>query len=87
VTDGDAAVAWHDRFFVKGLRRGFELILGRMAAAAALPRGKDPARLADLFLALVAPSVWRLLVVECGWSAAEFSKSRHMLVRAALNAR
>jgi AcrR family transcriptional regulator len=84
LTDAAAAAAWHDRFFVKGLRRGFELILGRMAAASALPRGSDPARLADLLLGLVTPSAWRLLVVECGWSAAEFAASRRALVRAAL---
>lgn len=86
LTDRDAAMAWNDRFFDRGLRRGFELILGRMAAASALEPGKDPVRLADLCLGLVAPSAWRVLVVECGWSPAAFAASRHALVRAALTA-
>jgi len=84
LADRDAAAAWSDRFFDRGLRRGFELILGRMAAASALEPGKDPARLADLCLGLVVPSTWRILVVECGWSPAAFAASRHALVRAVL---
>ncbi len=84
LTDPDAKAAWNDRFFDKGLRRGFEVILGRMAAAAALPEGSDPARLADVCLALAAPSAWRLLVVECGWKPAAFVASRHQILRALL---
>jgi AcrR family transcriptional regulator len=84
LTDPDAAAAWNDRFFNQGVRRGFENILGRMAAAGTLPQGSDPARLADLCLALVAPSAWRLLVVECGWSPAAFVESRRRILSALL---
>lgn len=85
LTDPDAAAAWHDRFFLNGVRRGFELILGRMAAMGALAPGVDPARLADLCLAVTAPSAWRLLVVECGWAPAAFGASRRLIVRQALD--
>lgn len=84
LTDTDAALAFADRFHNRGLRRGLELILGRMAAAGALRPGQDPARLADLCLSLVLPSAWRALVVDGGWSPAAFAASRHALVDAAL---
>ena len=84
VTDGDAEVAWNDRFVVKGVRRGLELILGRMAAAGKLPKGVNPTRLADACLSLVAPSAWRLLVVDFGWKPAAFIASRHALIAALL---
>ena len=84
LTDTDAALAFADRFHNRGLRRGLELILGRMAAAGALRPGQDPARLADLCLSLVLPSAWRALVVDGGWPPAAFAASRHALVDAAL---
>lgn len=84
LTDTDAALAFADCFHNRGLRRGLELILGRMAAAGALRPGQDPARLADLCLSLVLPSAWRALVVDGGWSPAAFAASRHALVDAAL---
>jgi len=82
-TDADAAAAWNDRF-LKGVRRGFEMILVRMAAAGALSPASDPERLADACLALVVPSTWRLLVVECGWTRERYRRSRRALVRACL---
>jgi AcrR family transcriptional regulator len=84
LTDTDAALAFADRFHNRGLRRGLELILGRMAAAGTLRPGQDPARLADLCLSLVLPSAWRALVVDGGWPPAAFAASRHALVDAAL---
>jgi AcrR family transcriptional regulator len=80
ISDRDVAMAWTDRFISKGLLRGFAQILGRMASRSALPPGSDPAQLADLCLALVAPSAWRLLVVDRGWSPAVFRASRHALM-------
>ena len=85
-SDPDIEMAWNDRFFNQGLRRGFELILGRMAAAASLPAGSDPSRLADLCLSLVVPSAWQLLVHDCRWSPQEFRTSRHLLIRGLLQA-
>lgn len=86
VLDPDIALAWNDRFFNMGLHRGLERILGRMAAAGALPKGADPAWLADLFLSLVAPSAWHLLVVQCRWTPERFRASRHQLMQSALGA-
>lgn len=82
--DPDIALAWNDRFFNLGLHRGLERILGRMAAADALPKGADTAWLADLFFSLVAPSAWHLLVTQCRWTPERFRMSRHQLMRAAL---
>jgi AcrR family transcriptional regulator len=84
LTDTDAALAFADRFYNQGLRRGLERILGRMAAAGALRPGQDPARLADLCLSLLLPSAWRALVIDSGWAPAAFAASRHVLVDAAL---
>ncbi len=82
--DPDIALAWNDRFFDRGLRRGYERILGRMAAAGALAPGTDTAWLADLCLSLVVPSAWHLLVVECGWKPEKFRASRHLFMQAAM---
>lgn len=82
--DADSALAWNDRFFNKGLRRGFERILGRMAAAGRLPAGSDPSRLADLCLSLVVPSAWQLLVHDCRWTPQAFRASRHQLLQSLL---
>lgn len=86
VTDPDIALAWNDRFFSMGLHRGFERILGRMAAAGALRQGSDTAWLADLCLSLVAPSAWNLLVVQCRWTPERFRSSRHTFMAAAIAA-
>lgn len=83
-TDPDIALAWNDRFFNHGLRRGFELILGRMSAARSLPTGADAAWLADLCLSLVVPSAWHLLVVQCRWTPERFRDSRHQLMQSAI---
>jgi AcrR family transcriptional regulator len=84
VVDPDIALAWNDRFFNMGLHRGLERILGRMAAAGALPKGADTAWLADLFLSFVAPSAWHLLVTQCRWTPERFRASRHQLMQAVL---
>jgi AcrR family transcriptional regulator len=85
IGDPDALAAWNDRF--NSLRRGFELILGRMAAARHLRRGANPVELAGLCFSLVLPSTWRHLVVESGWSPAAYERSRLELVRCALGSR
>ncbi len=83
-TDPDIALAWNDRFFNMGLHRGFERILGRMAASGTLPRGADTAWLADLCLSLVVPSAWHLLIVQCRWTQARFRASRHEFMATAI---
>lgn len=85
-TDPDIALAWNDRFVNLGVRRGFELILGRMSAAQSLFRGADTAWLADLCLSLVVPSAWHLLVTQCRWTPERFRQSRHQFIRAAIAA-
>lgn len=82
--DPDIALAWNDRFFNMGLHRGFERILGRMAAAGGLARGADTAWLADVCLSLVAPSAWHLLVMQCRWTADRFRASRHQFMQSAI---
>jgi AcrR family transcriptional regulator len=84
LTDADAALAYTDRLRRGGVHRGLELILVRLAASGGLAPGRDPVRLADLCLSLVLPSTWRALVVDSGWTPAEFAASRHALVDAAL---
>lgn len=86
LTDPAAAAAWQDRMFSQGLRQGLDVILDRMARAGALPAGQDPARVADLLVSLLAPSTWRHLVAERGWTPAEFLQSRLRLLEAALAA-
>jgi AcrR family transcriptional regulator len=86
LTDPDVAEAWRDRIFGNGLRLGLDRILGRIAKTPAWPRGRDPKALADLCLTLLVPSTWRYLVVERGWSPADYAASRHALLRAALAA-
>lgn len=85
LTDTDAAAAWDDRFG-KGLKRGLDLVIGRMAAARKLPRGVDPSRVADACFSLLLPSAWRVLVMQSGWTPKAFCASRHAMVRAALAA-
>ena len=84
LADADANAAWQDRIFSQGVRMGLDRILGQMAAGGRLPTRQDPSRLADACLALLVPSAWRYLVVERGWTAEAFARSRHLLVDALL---
>jgi AcrR family transcriptional regulator len=82
--DPDANAAWQDRIFSQGVRTGLDRILGQMAADGGLLSGHDPSRLADACLALLVPSAWRYLVVERGWTAEAFARSRHAQIDAVL---
>ncbi len=84
LSDLDANAAWQDRIFSQGVRMGLDRILGQIAANGGLRPGRDPSRLADLCLTLLVPSAWRYLVVERGWDADAFARSRHELVDALL---
>lgn len=82
--DPDANAAWQDRIFSQGVRMGLDRILGQIAASGGLRADQDPSRLADLCLTLLVPSAWRYLVVERGWTAPDFGRSRHALIDALL---
>jgi AcrR family transcriptional regulator len=86
LSDADANAAWQDRIFSQGVRMGLDRILGRIVvdSGSGPQTEQDPSRLADLCLTLLVPSAWRYLVVERGWTAEAFSRSRHMLVDALL---
>jgi AcrR family transcriptional regulator len=84
LSDADANAAWQDRIFSQGVRVGLDRILGQIAAGGGLQADQDPSRLADLCLTLLVPSAWRYLVVERGWTAEAFARSRHVLVDALL---
>ena len=80
LADPDADAAWRDRMFDKGLRLGLDLVLKRMAVAGVLPKGQDPAPIADLCQTWLLPSTWRYLVIERGWTPEAFAASRHALL-------
>lgn len=84
LSDADANAAWQDRIFSQGVRTGLDRILGQIAAGGGLHPDQDPSRLADLCLTLLVPSAWRYLVVERGWTAEAFARSRHILIDALL---
>jgi AcrR family transcriptional regulator len=84
LSDPDANAAWQDRIFSQGVRVGLDRILGQIAAGGGLSTDLDASRLADLCLTLLVPSAWRYLVVERGWTADAFARSRHILIDALL---
>lgn len=85
LSDPDANSAWQDRIFSQGVRMGLDRILGQIASGGGLRADQNPSRLADLCLTLLVPSAWRYLVVERGWTALDFGRSRHALIDALLN--
>lgn len=75
LTDADAASAWKDRMI--------DALLGGFAALARRVRTlDDPRRVAEEIWAELHPSMWRRLVVECGWTPRAFRESRLRVVRA-----
>jgi AcrR family transcriptional regulator len=83
LTDPAARAALDDR--MKGaLLSGFVAIMGRLAAAGLLAEGVSPESAAELAWSLVQFSEWRHLVVECGWHADAFRRSRHDLLERVL---
>ncbi len=78
--DADAARAWDDRMkslLLAGLKRHF----ARLATAGALVARWKPETAAEFAWSLVHPANWRLLVVECGWTAEQFRQNRLPLLR------
>ena len=81
LTDGEAAQAWDDR--MKGaLLAGMKRVLAHLARGGHLAAGLKPGPAAELVWSLVHPAMWRLLVVECGWTPAAFRRSRLAIIRA-----
>jgi AcrR family transcriptional regulator len=79
VTEAEAALAIGDR--MKGaLRTGLRRQLEQIGAMGGLHPGQDPQQLADVIWTLVHPQAWRLLVVECGWTAEAFRQHRLDLI-------
>lgn len=78
LTDAAAADAWSDRM-VDALLGGFRKLLSGLPAAS--DRGRDPNRLAEEVWAQVHPTMWRRLVIECGWTPEEFRESRLTIIR------
>lgn len=71
VTETEAADAWNDR--MRELRRAFVLPMRRLDRDGRLSAGWTPRRAADWAWHAVHPDAWQHLVVDCGWSAREFS--------------
>jgi AcrR family transcriptional regulator len=80
--DADAAAAWDDRMKATMLA-GMKRQTRRLADAGRLAPGRKPDDIAELAWSLVHPASWRLLVVECGWTAAAFRASRLEIIRRA----
>ena len=73
--DKDAAAAWDDRM-KKALLYGMKHILARLQSADRIAPGWTADTAAEMAWSLVHPASWRLLVVECGWSADDFRRTR-----------
>jgi len=75
LTDRDVASAFDDR--MKGaLLAGFKRVLKLLAKGGHLRPGCEPDCAAEMIWSLTHPTAWRQLVVELGWSADEFRRSR-----------
>lgn len=78
--DKGAAAAWDDR--MKGtLLHSFRAKLRPLGRKGLLAPGWTVSKAADFAWSVAHPANWRLLVVECGWSAAEFRRSRRDTIR------
>lgn len=77
-SDPEAAAAWNDRM-IGALLGGFRALVQAVQKGHGLPGQSD--RLADAIWALVHPTMYRRLVVECGWSDEDFRKHQIDLVR------
>lgn len=78
LSDSEAAAAWNDRM-IGALLGGFRNLLS--AVHKSHPLSGQPDRLAEAIWALLHPTMYRRLVVECRWSNAQFSRHQLDLVR------
>lgn len=84
ITDAEASDAWRDRM-IGGLLTGFRRLAERVHADEAFEHG--PNRTAEEIWAEIHPSMWRRLVVECGWSREDFHANRLDTIRRKLELR
>lgn len=83
LSDTAAADAWNDRM-VGALLNGLRSLAGHIQARGGIT--SDATWLADEIWAQVHPTMWRRLVVECGWAPEAFRESRLRIVRAFVDA-
>jgi AcrR family transcriptional regulator len=79
LTDASARAAWDDRM-KHALLAGLKRILRHLSRSGELAREVDADSAAELVWSLIHPTSWRRLVVECGWSAEEFRRSRIAII-------
>lgn len=77
LTDEDAASAWTDRM-IHALLKGFVTLTSAIHEHE--PFSEPPARIAEAIWAEVHPSMWRRLVVDCGWTPDAFRKRQSAVV-------
>jgi AcrR family transcriptional regulator len=78
ISDPEAAAAWNDRM-IGALLGGFKRLALSIHQRHPLP--DDPNRIADAVWAQVHPTMYRRLVVECGWSPDDFRTHALAMVR------
>jgi len=83
LNDEEAAAAWNDRM-KRALLHGMKHILARLQRAGRIAAGWTVDMAAETIWSLVHPASWRLLVVECGWSADQFRRTRIAIIRCTL---
>ncbi len=79
LTDADAKAAIDDRL-VGALLQGFHGMAEALAARRPLPGGRSPTTAAEEIWAATHVDLWRLLVVERGWTPEAFRESRLAMV-------
>lgn len=70
----------------KALLRGIKHILAYLQRAGRIAPSWTVDMAAETVWSLVHPANWRLLVVECGWSADDFHRTRLEIIRKTLRA-
>ena len=70
--------------FEPALLHGMKHILARLQRAGRIAPGWTVDMAAETARSLVHPASWRLLVVECGWSADQFRRTRIEIIRGTL---
>lgn len=83
LTDAEAASAWDDRM-QGALLAGLKRIMRSLGKGGHLGGELGADEAAELVWSLIHPTAWRQLVVQCGWSAADFGRSRLLLIQSAV---
>jgi len=83
LTDASAAAAWDDRMVGK-LLQGLRRLASRLRIESG-PFGTSD-KVADEIWAEIHPSMWRRLVIDCGWAPEDFHNNRLRAVRRIIEA-